>query len=62
MHTLPPLPTIIIEQIVRRALEEDFGNGGDVTANLLVPASARAKLFFRARQKGVIAGLSLIHI
>ncbi|PHR59111.1 MAG: nicotinate-nucleotide diphosphorylase (carboxylating) [Robiginitomaculum sp.] len=57
MHTLPPLPTIIIEPIVRRALEEDFGNGGDVTANLLVPESARAKLFFRARQTGVIAGM-----
>ena len=28
MSTLPPLPQIIIEPMVRRALEEDFGTGG----------------------------------
>ncbi|PHR94394.1 MAG: nicotinate-nucleotide diphosphorylase (carboxylating) [Robiginitomaculum sp.] len=57
MHTLPPLPRIVIEPMVRRALEEDFGNGGDITTNLLVPATASAKLYFRARKTGVIAGM-----
>ncbi len=54
---LPPLPQIIVEPMVRRALKEDFGNGGDVTANLLVPATAKAKLYFKARETGIISGL-----
>jgi nicotinate-nucleotide pyrophosphorylase (carboxylating) len=57
MDTLPPLPQIIVAPVVRRALAEDFGNGGDVTANLLVPASATGKLYFRARETGVISGM-----
>lgn len=54
---LPPLPPTIIEPMVHRALDEDFGNSGDITANLLVPASARGKLFMKAREAGVIAGI-----
>lgn len=54
---IPPLPYIVIEPMVRRALEEDFGTAGDLTANLLVPTSARAKLYFKARGSGVISGL-----
>ena len=57
MNKFPPLPQIVIEPVIRRALEEDFGNGGDVTANLLIPASATAKLYFRARETGVISGM-----
>ncbi|MEE9347475.1 MAG: carboxylating nicotinate-nucleotide diphosphorylase [Robiginitomaculum sp.] len=54
---LPPLPQIIIEPIVRMALAEDFGNGGDVTADLLIPASQKASLYFHSRENGVIAGM-----
>ncbi len=57
MSTLPPLPQIIIEPMVRRALEEDFGTGGDLTSNLLVPASARATLYFKSRGTGIISGM-----
>ena len=57
MTHLPPLPPTVIEPAVRRALEEDFGNSGDLTANLLVPASAKGKLMMRAREAGVIAGM-----
>ena len=57
MTKLPPLPPTVIEPLVRRALDEDFGNSGDLTANLLVPASARGKLMMRSREVGVIAGL-----
>lgn len=52
-----PLPPTVLDPIIRRALEEDFGNSGDVTANLLVPAKARGKLMLRARDTGVIAGM-----
>jgi len=57
MTKLPPLPPTVIEPMVRRALDEDFGNSGDITANLLVPASAKGKLMMRAREAGVIAGI-----
>lgn len=57
MSTLPPLPRIIIEPMVRRALQEDFGTGGDLTSNLLIPASATAKLYFKSRAKGIISGM-----
>jgi len=54
---IPPLPQIVIEPMVRRALEEDFGTAGDLTANLLVPETARAKLHFKSRGTGVVSGL-----
>lgn len=57
MTTLPPLPRIIIEPVVRRALEEDFGVSGDLSANLLVPETATGSLVMRARENGVIAGM-----
>lgn len=57
MPILPLLPPTVIEPMVRRALDEDFGNSGDITANLLVPESARGKLYMRARETGILAGL-----
>ncbi|MGB3455303.1 MAG: nicotinate-nucleotide diphosphorylase (carboxylating), partial [Litorimonas sp.] len=57
MPALPPLPRIVIEPIVRRALEEDFGVSGDLSANLLVPEAATGSLVIRAREGGVIAGM-----
>ena len=62
MTDLPPLPPTIIEPMVRRALDEDFGTAGDVTANLLVPASATATLYFRSREDGIIAGMQAAQI
>jgi len=43
--------------MVERALTEDFGNSGDITARVLVPESARGSLVMRARETGVIAGM-----
>jgi nicotinate-nucleotide pyrophosphorylase (carboxylating) len=48
-----------LEEIVRRALEEDIGTG-DVTTNLCVPADARAIGHFIAREPMVVAGLELL--
>ena len=55
--TLTPLPNIILQLMIERALAEDFGNSGDVTARLLVPENATATLVMRAREDGVIAGM-----
>lgn len=57
VSTLPPLPQVMIEPVVRAALLEDYGNGGDVTADLLIPASKKGTLYFHARETGVIAGM-----
>ncbi|MEP1229301.1 MAG: carboxylating nicotinate-nucleotide diphosphorylase [Litorimonas sp.] len=46
-----------MEPMVRRALDEDFGNSGDLTAQLLIPAAANAALVMRAREAGIIAGM-----
>lgn len=59
IDNLTPLPRIILEPIVRRALEEDFGNSGDLTANILVPEDAVNALSFRPRETGIICGHAL---
>ncbi len=57
MTQLTPLPNIVIEPMIARALSEDFGNSGDITARLLVPETATGSLVMRARESGVIAGM-----
>jgi nicotinate-nucleotide pyrophosphorylase (carboxylating) len=52
----PPHP-LLLEPIVRRALEEDLGRAGDVTSELVVPADRRAKALLLTREAGRIAGL-----
>ncbi|MCD1636116.1 carboxylating nicotinate-nucleotide diphosphorylase [Martelella mediterranea] len=51
------LPRLIIEPAVRRALEEDLGLAGDITANAVIPAGHRSTVVMAARRPGVIAGL-----
>lgn len=51
------LPSIIWEPMVRGALLEDFGIGGDVTTEALGRSDVILQAVFRARKAGVIAGL-----
>ncbi|AJY45318.1 carboxylating nicotinate-nucleotide diphosphorylase [Martelella endophytica] len=51
------LPRLIIEPAVRRALEEDLGLAGDITANAVIPAGHRSTVVMAVRKPGVIAGL-----
>lgn len=51
-------PYLLIEPIVRRALEEDLGRAGDVTSDLVLPAGQRATAKLVARKPGTIAGLN----
>ena len=57
--SLAPLPTIIIEPIVRAALLEDLGRAGDITTNAIAPADCVARTAMPVRQEGVVAGLDL---
>lgn len=53
---IPPLPDIIIEPLVRLALSEDFGRGGDITTDAVIPAATRMRAVMGARDGGVAAG------
>ncbi len=55
--SIPPLPAIMIEPMVRLALLEDLGRAGDLTTDSIVPEGARTTCALMARQPGVVAGL-----
>lgn len=57
--TVSPLPSIMLEPIVRAALLEDLGRAGDITTDAIVPAELRTTTVLAARQQGVVAGLDL---
>ena len=57
--TVPSLPTLMLEPLVRAALLEDLGRAGDITTDAVVPKQARAETALVARQPGVVAGLDL---
>jgi nicotinate-nucleotide pyrophosphorylase (carboxylating) len=57
--SLPSLPSLLIEPLVRAALLEDLGRAGDITSDAIVPAAARTETELVARQTGVLAGIDL---
>ena len=58
MNVLPGAPhPLLLEPVVRRALEEDLGRAGDITSELAVPAGRQAKARLLTREVGRIAGL-----
>lgn len=57
--TIPSLPMLMLEPVVRAALLEDLGRAGDITTDAIVPATAKAKTVLVARQPGIVAGLDL---
>ncbi|HYD29705.1 MAG TPA: carboxylating nicotinate-nucleotide diphosphorylase [Azospirillaceae bacterium] len=50
---------LIIDPIVRAALEEDLGRAGDLTTDAIVPADATATARLVARKEGRVAGLAV---
>ena len=52
-----PPHALLIEPIVRHALEEDLGRAGDITSELTIPAAQKAAARLAARKAGTIAGL-----
>ena len=53
---IEPLPTLLIEPLVRAALAEDMGRAGDITSRAIFPADARCTGAIVAREPGTIAG------
>ncbi len=56
--SLPHLPDILIDPIVRAALAEDLGRAGDVTSQACIAGDARLDAAFVARSDGTLAGLA----
>ena len=54
---LARLPAILIEPLVRRALLEDLGRGGDITTDAIAPDGLATATAMVAREGGVVAGL-----
>jgi nicotinate-nucleotide pyrophosphorylase (carboxylating) len=59
---LKPLPEIMIEPLVRAALQEDLGRTGDITTDAIIPVHQKWKGALVARQAGVVAGLDLARL
>jgi nicotinate-nucleotide pyrophosphorylase (carboxylating) len=57
--TIPRLPSLLYEELVRAALLEDLGRAGDVTTDAIVPAGLQAEGSLVSRQHGVLAGMDL---
>jgi nicotinate-nucleotide pyrophosphorylase (carboxylating) len=56
---LPPLPTIMLEPLVRAALLEDLGRAGDITTEALIPPDIVTETALVTRAPGIVAGLDL---
>jgi nicotinate-nucleotide pyrophosphorylase (carboxylating) len=59
---LPPVAInsphpLLVEPIVRRALEEDLGRAGDLTTGFLIPPGGTVRAAIIARESGVVSGL-----
>lgn len=56
------LPRLMVEPLVRNALQEDLGLAGDVTSMAVIAAGHRSTVVMAARRDGVIAGLDAAEI
>ena len=57
LKLISDLPEALIEPVVRRALDEDLGSGGDVTSRAVISPDAMARAHVVAREEGVLAGV-----
>jgi nicotinate-nucleotide pyrophosphorylase (carboxylating) len=51
------LSQLVIQEAVKRALDEDLGRAGDITSSATLPEGIQAKAKLVARKAGIIAGL-----
>lgn len=59
MPLIEPMPSLLVEPIVRAALIEDLGRAGDITTQAVVPAAARMTAVIASRQAGIVAGAEI---
>lgn len=56
----PALTPLLVERLVRQALDEDLGRAGDITSQAIISPDAGARVVIASRQDGVIAGLPFV--
>ncbi len=54
--SISPLPDVIIEPLVRLALQEDLGRAGDITTDATIAPDTKMTALVNAREPGVAAG------
>ncbi|MGV6819709.1 MAG: carboxylating nicotinate-nucleotide diphosphorylase [Parvularcula sp.] len=54
-----PLPRLLIEPLIARALEEDFGEAGDLTTLATIPTDRMAEATLNVRRPGTLAGTDM---
>lgn len=54
---IPPLPSQLVRDTVRRAFAEDVTGAGDITSLSVIPSGANATFEIRARENGVVCGM-----
>ncbi|MCF4164517.1 carboxylating nicotinate-nucleotide diphosphorylase [Zavarzinia compransoris] len=59
MLDVSPPPFLVYESLLKAALAEDLGLAGDLTSEVTVPATARARTEVRFRHDGRVAGLPM---
>ena len=57
--TIQPLPKIITDDLVKQALLEDLGLGGDLTSQATIDAETNAVYYMTARADGILSGVQL---
>lgn len=60
--THPAVPDFLLEDLIKRALDEDLGGAGDVTSRAVIPDGTTYTANIRARDAGVISGMQLARI
>ncbi|MGR3375929.1 carboxylating nicotinate-nucleotide diphosphorylase [Salipiger abyssi] len=60
--SLPPLPDMILDPLVRAALMEDLGTYGDLTTRTVIPEGTRYSARIRAREAGIVSGMQIARI
>ncbi|MEM1139193.1 MAG: carboxylating nicotinate-nucleotide diphosphorylase, partial [Pseudomonadota bacterium] len=56
----PPLHPLLIDDVVRAALQEDLGRAGDITSAALFPPDQTAQASLTIREAGTLAGLDVV--
>ncbi|WP_171123070.1 MULTISPECIES: carboxylating nicotinate-nucleotide diphosphorylase [unclassified Ruegeria] len=60
--TVPALPDLILEPIVRAALMEDLGSNGDVTSLTVIPPETTYSARLNAREDAVVSGMQVAEL
>ncbi len=55
--SVPGLPDLLVEPVVRMALAEDLGRAGDITTSATVPPGRVGEVALHSRDHGVVSGV-----